>query len=68
MCPALFCSALCRKEILANDGVAVIVRSCRWRPHDAAFRPKQEVGAGLGVVVGLLEEVGSCRAVLRESC
>ncbi len=31
------------KEILANDGVGVIVRSCRWRPHDPAFRPKQEV-------------------------
>lgn len=33
------------KEVLANDGVGVIVRSCRWRAHDAAFRPKQEVGS-----------------------
>lgn len=32
-----------RKEILANDGVGVIVRSCRWRPLDADFKPKQEV-------------------------
>ena len=48
----------CSKEILANDGVGVIVRSCRWRPSDPAFRPKQEVrrmeagaaleGGGLG--------------------
>jgi len=37
-----------RKEILANDGVGVIVRSCRWRPHDASFRPKQEVREGGG--------------------
>lgn len=31
------------KEILALDGVGVIVRSCRWRPDDATYRPKQEV-------------------------
>ena len=38
------CRRLCRKEILASDGVGVIVRSCRWRPQEAAFKPKQEVG------------------------
>ena len=33
-------------QVLANDGVGVIVRACRWRPADPAFRPKQEASAG----------------------
>lgn len=41
--PALSPRCACSKEILAHDGVGVIVRSCRWRPDDASFRPKQEV-------------------------
>ena len=66
-----------RKEILANDGVGVIVRSCRWRPHEPGFRPKQEVrGAWRGQAAcwqGVLVAAGSdaarrpgqARAVLR---
>lgn len=57
---------MCSKEILANDGVGVIVRSCRWRPHDPAFRPKQEVLIsssmylllGTMLLAGLLEGSG----------
>ncbi|KAI7840530.1 hypothetical protein COHA_005686, partial [Chlorella ohadii] len=59
-----------RKEILANDGVGVIVRSCRWRPHDPAFRPKQEaqlVRANPAFVRGIAGNAFSCLCIASQN-
>lgn len=59
-----------RKEILAHDGVGVIVRSCRWRPDDATFRPKQEaqlVRANPAFVRGIAGNAFSCLCIASQN-